>query len=529
MSVLDDFRAYGDPALALHLPETVGPGIPLAVKDNIDVAGMPTTAACPSFSYQPAADATVVARLRSAGFAPCAKVNLDQFATGLVGTRSPAGVPRNPFDPARIPGGSSSGSACAVAAGLVPVSLGTDTAGSGRVPAACQGLVGFKPTKGWLSTTGVVPAVRSQDCVSVFARSLTEAWTVVTTAAGSDATDPFSRIRPDLPLPAGSLRIGVPGDAHLAMVDDGLLRAYVAAIDRLRALGHVPVPIELAPFLSAGTLLYDGAFVAERTAAVGDFLDGGPADADPTVAAIIRSGRRHDAVTAWRDSYALARLRQLADQQWQRMDLLILPTISEHPTIAAVQADPLGINRRMGRFTTFTNLLDLCAVALPAGRSGHLPAGITLMAPAWHDGLLARVGAQFLGESLPPIDDGTVEVAVFGAHLRGQPLNHLLVGWGGVFVGDCRTAARYRMHRVESPLRPGLVRVASDGAMIPGECWRLPTAGFGRFTASITRPLAIGTVELDDGRLVKGFVCEPVDAGEDLTRFGGWRAWLEQR
>ena len=532
MSVLDDIRAYGDPALCIHLPESVPDGTPFVVKDNIDVAGMPTTAACPSFAYQPAEDAHIVAKLRARGFVPAAKANLDQFATGLVGTRSPYGVPRNVFDPARIPGGSSSGSASAVAAGLVPFSLGTDTAGSGRVPAAFQGLVGLKPTRGWLSTRGVVPAVRSLDCVSVFAKTVARAWEVATIAGGFDAADPFSRSAPEIVLPTGTLRIGVPSAEHLAMVAPGLRAAHARSLEALRGLGHTVVEIDYAPFLAAAELLYGGAWVAERTAAVGDFLDGEPEGADPIVSAIIRSGRgRHDAVAAFEGMYELARLRRLADAQWQRMDVLALPTVSEHPTLAQVRADPVAVNSRLGRFTNFANLLDTCALAVPAGMSAgadaHLPAGITLFAPAWHDGLLARLGAALLGEAAPAVDDGTVLLAVFGAHLRGQPLNHLLVGWGGAFAGDCRTAPLYRMHRVEAPLRPGLVRVASGGASIPGELWRIPMAGFGRLTASITQPLAIGTVVLDDGALVKGFVCEPAGAGEDITAAGGWRAWRE--
>ncbi len=541
MGILDDVRAYADPALCIHLPESVAApavgGAYFAVKDNIDVVGMPTTAGCPSFAYDPAGDAPVVARLRAAGHVPMAKTNLDQFATGLVGTRSPYGVPRNMHDAQRIPGGSSSGSAAAVAAGLVPFALGTDTAGSGRVPAAFQGLVGLKPTRGWLPTRGVVPAVRSLDCVSVFARDVATAWSVAGIAGGYDAADPFSRPPPpELVLPTGALRIGVPAAEHLAPVAPGLLVAYHAAVDRLRALGHTVVVIDYAPFLAAAELLYGGPWVAERTAAVGDFLDREPAGTDPVVAAIIRGGRgRHDAVAAFRGLYELARLRRLADDQWERMDVLALPTVSEHPTIAAVGADPVAVNSRLGRFTNFANLLDTCALALPVGPAGppgsaeaHLPAGITLFATAWRDGLLARVGAGFLGATLTVADDG-ITVAVFGAHLSGQPLNPQVLAWGGRFIGPCGTAPVYRMHRVEAPLRPGLVRVAEGGVAIAGELWRLPAAGFGRLVASVAPPLAIGTVALADGSLVKGFVCESSAAGEDISAAGEWRGWLARR
>ena len=533
MSFIDDLRAYADPALAIHVPEELPPGIPFAVKDNIDVAGMPTTAACPEFSYQPAVDATVVARLRAHGFVPACKTNLDQFATGLVGTRSPYGVPRNLFDRERIPGGSSSGSASAVAAGLVPFALGTDTAGSGRVPAAFQGLIGLKPTKGWLSTRGVVPAVRSLDCVSVFARSVAQAWDVTRLACGFDAADPYSRTAPVVSLPMGSLRLGIPAPEFLEVVAPGLLAAWHSAVDQLRSLGHTVVEIDYAPFLAAAEQLYGGAWVCERTAAVGDFLDSAPAGADPIVSAIIRSGRgRHDAVAAYRAQYELMELRRQAEAQWQRMDVLVLPTVVAHPTLLQVRGDPVAINARLGRFTNFANLLDTCALAVPAGRAGstgspegHLPAGVTLFAPAWHDAVLARLAAAWRGEQVSAVDDGGITVAVFGAHMRGQPLNPQLMSWGGAYVGECQTAPVYRLHRVSGPERPGLVRVATGGAAFPGELWRLSATGFGLLTASVAAPLAIGTVTLADGSLVKGFVCEPAGAGEDISAWGGWRAW----
>jgi allophanate hydrolase len=550
-------RGWNDPALFIHLAEPAaaggaasGPlaGVALAVKDNIDVAGMPTTAGCPQFAYQPLADATVVARLRAAGAVPVGKANLDQFATGLVGVRSPHGVPRNPWDAALIPGGSSSGSACAVAAGLVPAALGTDTAGSGRVPAACTSLVGLKPTRGWLSTTGVVPAVRSLDCVSVFAHTVADAWQVATLAAGFDASDPFSRRRAEPALPAGALRIGVPGDDELeGVVDAALLAPYRAALAALAALGHRLVPIDYRPFREAADLLYGGAWVAERTAAVGDFLAGAPAGADPTVAGIVRGGHHHSALAAWRGTYRLAELARLAEAQWQAMDALCLPTIATHPTVAAVRADPLALNSRLGRFTNFANLLDTCALALPAGlTAAGMPAGITLFAPAWHDGLLARVGHDLqlridapLGATgrrpsqvavTPPVaDDGALAVALFGAHLSGQPLNPRLVALGGRLAGAIRTAAEYRCVLLPgTPARPGLVRVAEGGAPFAGELWRLPAAGLGRLMGEIAPPLGLGTVRLDDGRAVIGFLCEAIGAAgqRDITAVGSWAAFL---
>ena len=536
MSVLQRIRAYADPALCIHLPAAVAEptagGLHFAVKDNIDVAGMPTTAGCPSFAYQPTVDAAVVARLRAAGHVPVAKTNLDQFATGLVGTRSPYGTPRNRFDPLRIPGGSSSGSACAVAAGLVPFALGTDTAGSGRVPAALQNLVGLKPTRGWLSTRGVVPAVRSLDCVSVFTKSVALAWNVTCTAAGFDEQDAFSRQRPDLMLPSGAVRIGVPAAEHLdGIVQVDLLRTYRDTLDKLRGLGHTLVGIDYAPFLAAARLLYGGthggAWVAERTAAVGDFLDRLPPDADPVVAATIRSGRQLDAVAAWAGTYRLAELTRRAQREWQRMDVLVLPTVCEYPTLAEVAADPLGVNSRLGRFTNFANLLDTCALAVPADLIGPLPSGITLFGPAWHDGLLARIGAEFLGEPSLTIDDGGITVAVFGAHLRGQPRNSQLVELGGCFIAECRTAPVYRLRHIRGRVdRPGLVRVDTDGAAIAGELWRLPAAGFGRLVALVTAPLAIGSVTLANGSDVQGFVCEGYAGGEDITAYGSWCGFL---
>ena len=374
----------------------------------------------------------------------------------------------------------------------------------------------------------MVPAVRSLDCVSVFAKTLALAWDVTTIAAGFDELDAFSRQRPDLMLPSGAVRLGVPSAEHLdGIVQADLLSAYRSALEKMRGFGHTVVEIDYAPFLAAAQLLYGGAWVAERTAGVGDFLDRLPEDADPVVSAIIRGGRRLDAVAAWSGTYQLVDLARRAQREWQRMEVLVLPTVCEYPTLAAVAADPIGVNSRLGRFTNFANLLDTCALAVPAGFSGPLPTGITLFAPAWHDGLLARLGAEFLGEPAPAIDDGGITVAVFGAHLRGQPRNGQLLELGGRFIAECRTAPVYRMRHIAGRFaRPGLVRVDADGAPIAGELWRLPAAGFGRLVASVTAPLAIGSVTLDDGRDVQGFVCEGYALGQDITAYGSWRGFL---
>ena len=528
----------------LHrIPAPPGEGPLAAVKDNIDVAGMPTTAGCPSFAYTPAADAEAVRRLRSWGARIIGKTSLDQFATGLVGTR--CAVPAiNAFDATRIPGGSSSGSGVAVATGEVAVALGTDTAGSGRVPAALNNIVGFKPTCGWVSTTGVVPACRSLDCVSVFSRSVQEGWAALTAIAGYDASDPFSRVAPTPFLPTGALRIGVPTAEHLTGLDPAWHQAWRQTLEVLTGLGHVPVEIDFAPFAEAAASLYGGPWVAERTAAVGEFLAREPVDADPVVAGIVRGGLRHDAVAAYRAGYRLRALQRAAAQQWQRMDVLLLPTVGEHPTLAAVAADPVGVNVRLGRFTNFANLLDTCAVAVPAALIGGLPQGVTLFAPAWHDLLVARLaaalqdtlglpvgasGQRLTGPQLIAGDDGGIAVAVFGAHLSGQPLNHHLLSLGAQLVGSICTAPAYRMVALPTtPPKPGLVRVADGGGVVTGEAWRLSPAAFGQFVAAIPAPLCIGRIALADGHELSGFLAEASACigAQDITAFGSWPAWV---
>lgn len=508
-------------------------GVPFAVKDNIDVAGWPTTAACPEFSYVAKEDAAVVARLRAAGAVPIGKTNLDQFATGLVGTRSPYGIPRSVYHLDYISGGSSSGSAVAVAAGLAAFSLGTDTAGSGRVPAAFNNLVGLKPTKGIFSTRGLVPACRSLDCISVFASSVSDAHRVFSLGRGYDATDSFSR-QPSLYSPVSTrIRVGVPAASQLQFFGDTeMARLYEAAKQRCIELGWEVVEFDFSPFRDTAVLLYAGPWVAERYAAVGDFLAKHPEAGHPVVRSIVEGGATFSAADAFRASYELEELRRLAEVEWSKMDALMLPTT---PTIYRVEellADPVRLNSNLGTYTNFVNLLDLAALAVPAGfRSDGLPLGVTLMAPAFGDDFLAVLGSAFLAESPISIPASYVDVSVVGAHLSGQPLNHQLTSRGGFLVRTCKTSRDYRLHALANttPPKPGLVRdPAFSGQGIETEVWRLSYEAFGQFVAEVPAPMGIGNVTLEDGTIVKGFLCEvaALDGSKDITHFGGWRRFL---
>lgn len=520
-------------------------GIPFAIKDNIDAAGWSTTAACPEFAYAAKADATVVARLRAAGAILIGKTNLDQFATGLVGTRSPYGAVPNSFNPDYVSGGSSSGSASVVARGLVPFALGTDTAGSGRVPAGFNNIVGLKPTKGWLPNSGLVPACKTLDCISVFALTVADALVVATIAGGYDAADAYSRKNPN------SAKVGMPAQPRLAVPsnpeffgDSQNQAVYEAALGKLRELGAELQEIDFAPFQQLAEQLYYGPWVAERTVAL-EGVD--PAHINPVVRGIVENGHTYSACDAYQTEYIRAELSRKINDLLAGFDALVVPTSPTLRTLAEMQAEPVLFNSQFGTYTNFTNLADLCALALPAGfRDDGLPAGITLIAPAWHDQALAALGQRWqqasglplgaTGQPLPqqPSDDtaapGSVRVAVVGAHLTGMPLNFQLTTRNAVLVEQTTSAAHYRLYALPGsvPPKPGLARVTEDGAEIIVELWDVPQARFGEFVAEIPPPLGIGNLQLADGRWVKGFICEPyaLQGARDITAFGGWRAYL---
>ncbi|WP_290982931.1 allophanate hydrolase [Hyphomicrobium sp.] len=525
-------------------------GIPFAVKDNIDVAGLPTTCACPAFAYTPERSATVVERLLAAGAILIGKTNLDQFATGLNGTRSPYGIPTSVFDPAYISGGSSSGSAVVVAGGLVSFSLGTDTAGSGRVPAAFNNIVGLKPTKGIVSTHGVVPACKSQDAVSIFALTVADTAKVAEVAIAFDKDDGFARA--DAPpfaveTVARPLKVGIPNAPLSFFEDNEYRRLYHHTIDRLAGLGVEITPFNFAPFRDTASMLYDGPWVAERLYAIDGMEEH---DLNPVVADIVRGGTAKTALQTFESLYRLAELRRAADAEWKRMDVMVLPTAGTTYKISDMLADPIRLNSNLGAYTNFVNLLDLAALAVPAGfRDDGIPFGVTLIGPAFSDGKLATIG-DALHRALPgcklggtetqleetnrvkvrPSNKTAIQVAVVGAHLSGQPLNSQLTERNAVYRETSRTAAGYRLYVLPdtTPPKPGLVYEGSGPGGIEVEIWEMDDAAFGSFVALIPPPLGIGTLLLEDGRKVKGFLCEShaTIGAEEITAFRGWRAWL---
>ena len=523
-------------------------GVPFVVKDNIDVAGLPTTAACPAFAYSPGKSAFAVDRLERAGAIVIGKTNLDQFATGLVGVRSPYGIPRNALKPDLIPGGSSSGSATAVGAGLVPFSLGTDTAGSGRVPAALNGIVGLKPSLGALSTSGVVPACRTLDTISVFARNVADAFAVYEAACAFDESDAYARLFPPPALSAlpGGIRLGVPRADQRQFFDDAnAAEAFSQDLELARSLGARIVEFDFEPFAEVARALYEGPWVAERYSAVKALIESNPGALHPVTRAIIEGARKFDAVAAFEAFYRLADQKRKTAHVWSEFDAMLVPTAPRLYTIAEVEADPIRLNSRLGTYTNFVNLLDLCAIAVPSSLRGDgLPSSVTLIAPSGADGLIAGVAAAIHARSStsvsppPPTQarppSGRVEIAVVGAHLSGLPLNRELVELGAAFSREVETTPDYRLFALpgSSPAKPGLLRVGDGaGAAIKAEVWTLEPAGFGAFVARIPAPLGIGSIRLKDGGSVKGFLveAEAVKAAEDVSRFGGWRAYLKSR
>lgn len=560
----------GDPGIFLHLIEREAAmaeaaalgrfdpatkplwGIPFAVKDNIDIAGAPTTAACPAFAYEAKQDAFAVARLRRAGAIPIGKTNLDQFATGLVGTRSPYPAPRNAVDARLVPGGSSSGSAVAVARGVVGFALGTDTAGSGRVPAALNNIVGLKPTLGAISNTGVVPACRTLDTVSVFALTVDDAHAVFRCAAGCDAADAYSRpvaAAPLSPLPP-EFRIGVPDAATAKFFGDAAQQScFEAAKKEVTALGGKVEEIDFALFYQVAEMLYDGVWVAERYAVVEKLIRERPEALHPVTRDIIAGAEALSAADAFRGLYRLKQLRRRLAPLVERLDFICVPTVPAFCTLQDLAADPIGANSRLGTYTNFVNLLDLCGIAVPvARRPDGLPGGVTVLAAAGRDGQAAALASALHRRSGVPLGatgwpqpqtpppspaerNDEIALAVVGAHMSGLPLNGELTRLGARFLRQARTAPCYRLYRLAGgpPYRPGLVRMP-EGASIALEIWALPAARFGDFIRGIPRPLGIGTLTLDDGGEVKGFLCEAsgLAGGEDITRYGGWRNFLTE-
>lgn len=547
----DEIRSYAEALKGKDPANLPLYGIPFAIKDNIDLAGVPTTAACPDYAYVPEKHAFVVQQLIEAGAIPIGKTNLDQFATGLNGTRSPYGICTNSFNPDYISGGSSSGSAVAVALGYCSFSLGTDTAGSGRVPAGFNNIVGHKPTCGWLSASGVVPACRSLDTISIFAQTAEDTEVVLATAAVFDAQDAFARPAAAHGFDFGRatrFRIGVPRASDLQFFGNAeTQRLFDDAVTALKALGGEVVEIDLRPFLDTARLLYEGPWVAERYAAIRNFFDTQPEATLPVIQTIVGGARKWAAVDAYQYGYQLKTQKRLCDAVWQQVDCIVTPTTGTHYTIEELLAEPIQANSNLGYYTNFMNLLDYAATAAPTGfQQNGLPFGITLFAPAHQDAPLLHLAARLqrhcvdrvgaLNEPLPPatspqvFKSGTIKVAVCGAHMSGLPLNWQLTDRQARCVAITESAPEYRLYALPGgpPARPGMIRVAESGVAIAVEVWEMPVEHFGSFVAGIPAPLGIGMVKLADGSAVSGFICEGIAAAtaQDVSHFGGWRAYL---
>lgn len=528
-------------------------GIPFAIKDNIDLEGIPTTAGCPAYSYTPEESSTVVSKLIAAGAIPIGKTNLDQFATGLVGIRSPYSFPSNPYNDEYIPGGSSSGSAVAVASGLVCFALGTDTAGSGRVPASLNNLVGLKPSKGLVSCKGVVPACRSLDCVTVFSGTVEETSQVLSVIASYDCQDPYSRAFKTvetLEPAANQITVGVPKRDQLEFFGNTeAANLFEHSTAHCTELGWTIKEIDLEPFLEAARLLYEGPWVAERLAAIESFFHSNEKDIFPVTAKIIGGAKGLTAVEAFKAEYRLRSLKKIADEVWENVDVIMTPTLGTPYTVEEVNADPIQLNSNLGYYTNFMNLLDYAAIAVPAGflEKSKMPWGVTFFTQAFRDPFLLRVGSKFhetkgtldpiqtkRESGIPPMEslEDRIEVAVCGAHLSGLPLNHQLTTRGAHLVQSTKTAPVYRMFSLPAsesfPERPGLTRDEKEGRAIDIEIWSVPASGFGSFVEAIGAPLGIGKLLTEDNREVSGFICESYAVAEatEITEFGSWRNWL---
>jgi len=551
------FKQIGDDAIFIHWLseselesylqklECVNPnslplyGIPFAIKDNIDLAGIPTTAACPDYSYIPERSAFVVQKLLDAGAIPVGKTNMDQFATGLVGVRSPYGIPRNPLTPDRIPGGSSSGSAVAVAQGLALFSLGTDTAGSGRIPAAFNELIGVKPSCGILSSSGVVPACRSLDCVSIFANTLEDAHILLRVSVGYDAADAYSRQY--LPLQqtvSEKLRIGIPRVQDLEFfADEDYSEKFQGYLESIRTHPEITlVEIDFTPFRMAASLLYQGPWIAERYAAVGDFLESHPDSIHPVTRSIIVSGNKPSAIDAFKAFYQLEDLKRAAGRQLAKVDCILTPTAGHHFTLGEVAKDPFTTNTELGYYTNFMNLLDYSALAIPAGRTKqNLPFGITIFTEAMGDEILFSIANLLSGNPTAKRETGDdyLQIAVCGAHMRGMALNPQLLDLGAEFVKEVNSAPNYQFLclQYKQPIRPGMVRVEKRGVSVEMEIWNIPISKVGKFLSMIGEPLGLGSVELEDGSWVKGFICEGHASAKarDISEYGSWRKYLASR
>ena len=526
-------------------------GVPFAIKDNIDLAGVQTTAACPDFAYMPEESSTLVSRLISLGAIPIGKTNLDQFATGLNGTRSPYGKCRNSVHPDYPSGGSSAGSSLAVALGVASFALGTDTAGSGRVPAGLNNLIGLKPTRGILSTAGVVPACRTLDCVTYFTATAGEASELLSLTAQTDARDAYSRKNPQWNSASAfgkptSFRFGVPARLEFAGCDESP-ELFARARACLEAAGGEAVEIDFEPFVEAANLLYQGPWVAERYSVAGELMSATPDAVLPVIRDVLAKAPGATAVELFRAQYRLQALKATCDAVIDSLDFVLTPTYPRPVTLAELEADPIGPNSLLGYYTNFMNLLDYAAVATPtAFMKNGLPWGVTVFGRAFTDqyllgvadvlqtaGGIECVGGNLLEPSARRVAaNDRIRVAVCGAHMQGLPLNKDLVSRGAQRLQVTHTAAHYRLAALpasaDGTRRPGLWRVVGNGSGIAVEVWEMPSVELGSFMATVPSPLVLGKVELSDGSWVTGFLCEPygVLSGTDISEFGGWRAWL---